>query len=463
LRDLTVGSVGSHLVRLTLPIAAGMVFQTLYFIVDLYFVSRLGNAAIAGVAAAGSVVFLVTALTQTIGAGALALLSQAVGRKDADEAGAVFNQAASLSALCALATLAFGVPLAALFMNAVSADAATAHAGSVYLDAFLPGLSVQFLMTAMTMALRATGNVRPTMIVQSLGLTLNILLAPVLIAGWLTGAPFGVAGAGLASTLSMFAALGLLLVYFRRFETYVRFDLRLWFRHVSQWPRIMQIGFPAGGEIAFAVVYSAVTFTLIRHFGEPAQAGFGVGSRLMQAIFLPSMAIAFAAAPVAGQNFGAGEAARVRATLRAAMILCCALMLPLTALCQIAPQWLILAFTHDPGAVAQGTLFLRILSWNFVTTGIVFSCSAMFQALGNTWPALLSTSTRLVTFVVPGVLMSRLPQFRIEHLWYLSVATLALQAATSLFLVAREFRRRLNDAGEKRQTALAVPQTGAPR
>jgi len=82
LRDLTVGSVQSHLVRLALPIAAGMIFQTLYYIVDLYFVSHLGEVAIAGVGAAGNIVFLVIALTQVINAGTMSLLSQAVGRKD---------------------------------------------------------------------------------------------------------------------------------------------------------------------------------------------------------------------------------------------------------------------------------------------------------------------------------------------------------------------------------------------
>ena len=82
MRDLTVGSVQSHLFRLALPIAAGMIFQTLYYLVDLYFVAHLGEVAIAGVAAAGNIVFLVVALTQVVSTGTMSLLSQAVGRKD---------------------------------------------------------------------------------------------------------------------------------------------------------------------------------------------------------------------------------------------------------------------------------------------------------------------------------------------------------------------------------------------
>jgi putative MATE family efflux protein len=443
LRDLTVGSVESHLVRLAFPIAAGMLFQTLYYLVDLYFVAHIGDAAIAGVAAAGNVVFLVMAMTQMIAAGTLALLSQAVGRKDQVESELVFNQAAILSAAFALGTLVFGYPFARLYMSLVGADASTVAAGVTYLSYFLPGLALQFVITVMSAALRATGIVRPALIVQAASLTLNVVLAPILIAGWLTGHPLGVAGAGLASSLALAAGVALLAIYFQRLETYVRFDPAQWRPRFALWRRLFLIGLPAGGEIAFMFVNTAIIFALIRHFGDAAQAGFGVGMRLTQAIFLPGMAVAFAAAPIAGQNFGAGQGARVRATLRAAILFCSAVMVFLTVLCQLRPQWLVQGFTTDPRAIEQGTLYLRIISWNFVATGIVFSCSAMFQALGNTWPALLSTSSRLFTFIIPASWLATLPQFRIEDMWYLSVATVALQAAISLLLVAREFRRRL--------------------
>jgi Na+-driven multidrug efflux pump len=78
-----------------------------------------------------------------------------------------------------------------------------------------------------------------------------------------------------------------------------------------------------------------------------------------------------------------------------------------------------------------------------VATGIIFSCSALFQGLGNAWPSLWSTGSRLVTFVIPAAWMATWPHFRIEDVWYLSVASVTLQAATSLLLVVREFRRRL--------------------
>jgi len=180
---------------------------------------------------------------------------------------------------------------------------------------------------------------------------------------------------------------------------------------------------------------------LIARFGPAAQAGFTVGSRVMQAVFLPVMAIAFAAAPIAGQNFGAKHHRRVRETLVSAIVISSVLMGAVTLLCQWRPQPLIRFFTADAEAVSFGGEYLRIISWNFIATGIIYSCSSVFQALGNTWPALLSSASRLVTFILPITWLASRPDFRVDQIWYLSVVTVALQAATSLTLVFRELHR----------------------
>jgi putative MATE family efflux protein len=442
-RDLTTGSIGGHLLRLAAPMAAAMVFQTAYFVVDLYFVARIGAAAIAGVGAAGSVVFLVLALTQMIAAGTLALLSQAVGRKDHADANLVFNQANGLGAVCVGIVLIGFYPLAGFYMRAVGASAATMQDGLLYLYAYIPGLALQFVLAAMGAALRATGVVKPTMIVQVASVTLNIVLAPVLIAGWGTGHPLGVMGAGLASTASIALAVILLVVYFVRFEKYVTVDWAATWPRWDIWKRLLLIGLPAGGEFVLLVVSSTLIYWVIRPFGADAQAGFGAGGRILQAIFMPGMALAFSASPIAGQNFGARNWARVRATLWTAIAASTVAMVLLMLLCRVRPDLLIRIFTDDPRVVAQGSEYLRIISWNFIATGIIYCCSGLFQALGNTWPSLLSSASRVLTFAIPVLWLSQQPDFRIESVWYLSVATVALQAATSLLLIRREFVRRM--------------------
>jgi Na+-driven multidrug efflux pump len=265
----------------------------------------------------------------------------------------------------------------------------------------------------------------------------------VLIAGWGSGHPLGVAGAGLASTIAIAFGVALLAMYFYKLEKYVRPHPSMWAPRLKLWVRMLNIGLPAGREFALMFAYMAIIFWIIRSLGAAAQAGFGVGSRVMQAIFLPAMAVAFATAPIVGQNFGAQRPDRVRTTFRSAALMTCVVMLSLTLVCQFESARLIHPFSVEPGVVAVGAQFLIIISWNFVANGLIFTCSSTFQGLGNTWPSLASSASRLVTFVGPAIWLSRQPWFQLRYLWYLSIATIAVQAMTSLLLVRRELQHRL--------------------
>jgi putative MATE family efflux protein len=453
MKDLTQGPISRLLVAMAVPIAIGMLFQTLYFLVDLYFVSRLGDTAIAGVSTAGTVSFVILALTQMLGVGTVALVSQAAGRKDQAEANLVFNQSVLLSAIFGMLMLLWGFLASGAYVRWVAADAAAAAAGTAYLYWYTPGLALQFALVAMGSALRGTGIVRPTMVVQMLTVVINTVLAPILISGWGTHHPFGTAGAGLASSIAVAFGVVCLWVYFIRLEHYVALNPKQWRPRWGLIGRILNIGLPAGGEFLMLFVIIGVIYLVIRGFGPAAQAGFGIGGRVMQALFLPVVAIAFAATPVAGQNFGAGRFERVRETFRTGAILSSVLMLLITLVCQWHPEWFIYAFSRAPEVVAVGAPYLRIISWNFIATGLIFTCSGLFQALGNTWPSLLSSASRLLTFVVPVVLLSQQPHFSLMEVWYLSVATVTLQALTSLTLLVREFRRKL---GARPATASGV-------
>ena len=208
MRDLTRGSIVSHILHMAPPIVVGMITIMLCQLVDLYFVSSLGDAAVAGVAAAGNAGFLVNALMQVLGVGTVALIAHAVGRKDRLDANLIFNQAIALSVLFGLLTLVMGAALSRLYMRSIAADQATIEAGTIYLLWFTPALALQFATQVMASALRATGIVRPAMLVQALAVVINIALAPVLISGWVTGYALGVAGAGLASSIAV--AIGVL-------------------------------------------------------------------------------------------------------------------------------------------------------------------------------------------------------------------------------------------------------------
>ena len=140
MKDLTHGSIVSHILNMAPPIVAGMITIMICQLVDLYFVAGLGEAAIAGVAAAGNAGFLINGLMQVLGVGTVALMAHAVGRKDQADANLVFNQALVLSAVCGLLTLVVGSVLAGAYMRMVAADEATVEAGTTYLFWLMPAL-----------------------------------------------------------------------------------------------------------------------------------------------------------------------------------------------------------------------------------------------------------------------------------------------------------------------------------
>ena len=163
----------------------------------------------------------------------------------------------------------------------------------------------------------------------------------------------------------------------------------------------------------------------------------------MQALFLPVVALSFAVSPVVGQNFGGRRADRVRHSVYSAIGIASLMMLVLTLIAYVAPAALIGVFSHDPRVIAFGSDYLRIVSLNFVSAGIVFTTSSVFQGIGNTLPPPFSSMTRLILFALPAVLISRAPGFEIRHVWYLSVGSIILQMCVNLLLLRHELRKRL--------------------
>lgn len=443
MKDLTKGPVGRHVVELATFIALTMIFQTLYFLADLYFVGRLGKEAVAGVGLAGNLMFIVLALTQSMNVGATSLMSQSLGRKDRAQAQLVFNQAMTLSNVTGLA---FGVVFFVVrgaYARRLAADAATADLGIQYLTWFVPALVLQFPLVIMGAALRAMGDMKLPTLIQIATVLLNIVLAPVLIFGWGTGRPLGVAGAAIASLIAIACACVAFVLYFRRAASPIRFDLAQWTPQPRLWAAMLRIGLPAGGEFALMSVYMVLVYAIIRPFGAAAQAGFGIGIRVVQALFLATVAIAFAAAPVAGQNYGAGLGPRVRQTFYSAATMSGLIMFALTLLCQIAPAGMIRFFNADPGVVAFGSEYLRITCWNFLASGIIFVSSSVFQGMGNTLPPLAASALRLILFALPAYAISQQPGFQVRQVWYISVASVTIQLMVNLWLLHREFGRKL--------------------
>jgi putative MATE family efflux protein len=446
MQDLTKGSITKHMFQFAAFMAVSMFVQTLYFLADLYWVGRLGKEAIAAVGLAGTLTFVTLALTQTLGVGTTTLVSHAAGRKDKERVNFVFNQSMVMSCVVGFLFAAIAFSVRKWYVDSIASDPYTARLAVEYLNWFLPAMGLQFCMVAIGSALRGSGIIKPTVFFQVITIVVNIVLAPFLIFGWVSHHPLGVAGAAISTLVAVIVGIVLLALYVTKSDSGFGFSTHLWRPHFKAWWEMAKIGLPAGGEFILMSVYMTLVYWIIRNFGASAQAGFGIGSRLMQSMFMPVVAIAFAAAPIAGQNFGARIASRVRESFYSAAGIACAIMLLLTAVCQIFPSALIHAFSKDPSVIAFGTEYFRIISWNFLAAGLSFTTSSIFQGIGNTLPPLASSATRFFLFAVPAYILSLQPGFEVRYVWYISVASVIVQATLNLILLQREFRQKLDFA-----------------
>lgn len=444
MQDLTTGPVSRHLMKTASFMLVTMVFQTLYFLVDLYWVARLGKEAVAAVGVAGNLQFIVLAISQMLAVGATTLVSHAAGQRDQERALLVFNQAQILSMAVAVVFLVVALLLRDWYVVQQSADAVTARMAAEYLLWFIPAMALQFAIVAMGAALRGIGNFKPGMVVQTATVIINIVLAPILIFGWGTGIAFGVSGAAIATLIAVAVGVVWLTTYFLPRDGFLRFVRRDMRPRLSLWAAMLKIGLPAGAEFALMAVYLFIVYRIAAPFGAAAQAGFGIGMRVVQALFMPVVALGFAVAPVAGQNVGARLGERVKDVFKSACTMVSVYMFVAAIICNIAPAALIGVFSLDTEVIAVGNEYLRIISWNFIASGLVFVSSSMFQALGNTIPSLVASISRLVVVAVPALWLARLPNFELRWIWYLSVLAILLQLGIVMLLLRREFRLKFD-------------------
>ncbi len=152
-----------------------MIFQTLYFLVDLYWVGRLGREAIAGVGIAGNLTFIVLAITQMLAVGTTTLISHAAGRKEREQAQQVLTQSLLLAVLIGALFQIVVTALRESYVRSLSPDPVSATAANSYLSWFIPAMALQFPMVVMAAALRGTGNFKPGMVVQTATVIINIV------------------------------------------------------------------------------------------------------------------------------------------------------------------------------------------------------------------------------------------------------------------------------------------------
>ena len=242
-----------------------------------------------------------------LGVGTTTVVSHAAGRKDREDAQHLFNQSQVLSMRRGCRSSSSPAWPAACATRARWAPTPRRRRlASQYLQVVHPGdgAPVPVLVDG-RVAPRHAGTSSRGWSWLAATVLINMVLAPFLIFGWVTGRAYGVAGAAMSTLISIVIGIVWMATYFTSKDAFLHFSFSHWRPHLGQWKRMLSIGLPAGFEFAMMALYQFIVYTVARPFGAASQAGFGIGMRVIQAGFMPVVALGFSVAPVAGQNFGA--------------------------------------------------------------------------------------------------------------------------------------------------------------
>jgi putative MATE family efflux protein len=395
--DLVVsGSLPRALVHLALPAVGCMLLNTAFGVVDTFWVGRLGREAMAAMSAASFFLWSMYALISLVDVGTRAHVSRRAGERDwapmARAAGEGIVLCLPVSAVAiafymAITESAFG------FMH-VTGDVATM--ARAYLDVILLGLPVMLVFWTISAIFQGAGDTRTPFWLLGGSFLLNAVLDPVLIFGWGPIPALGLRGAALATVGSQAvgAIPGIVLL--------VRRDLISLGRPLLSAGSlsILRIGLPTFAEgFLFCVVYVFIV-RLLLPFGVAGLAALGVGHRLESISYMIALGFSHAAATLVGQCLGARLPGRAARGAWLAVGIVSAVALVVSALFLMCPRALISIFIQDPGTVAQGEIYLRIVALSQVAMVVELTLFGAFQGAGDTVPPMV-VSVSLTAARVP--------------------------------------------------------------
>jgi putative MATE family efflux protein len=438
--DLTEGPILKTLVRLAVPVTVSMVMFTVYLMVDLYFVGRLGPDAVAAVSISGNAFFIHLGFSTILGTGGMALIAQAFGRKEYDYAATVFKQCILLALIVGVFEAATGLMIAPAYIKYFGGSGKSLEWGIQYFQIFVISFLFMILLYTIGNCYRGMGNTKTPMIIMLQANLMNILLDPILIFGWLGLPAMGVRGAALASVISQIYALTIYgyLIFIKGSHI----DLKgTWQLNFSIIRKSLFIGIPSGLNHFLLAANLLISFRVISDYGTAALAAIGIGFRILQAIYIPVIAVGSAMAAIVGQNFGANKFNRISGTFARAWLISIMFMVCCTAICQAFPGYLIGLFSNDPAVIRFGTTYLKIFSLGFVMVGTIMITSAVFQGLGKTYPSLAGAALDNALF---AGLVFTLPVYfswGIQSIWWIKLTTAVIETAVIAVWLKCELQR----------------------
>ncbi len=418
------------LTSMALPMVVSMLVNSLYNIVDSFFVARISEDAMTALSLVYPIQNFVNAAAIGFGVGMNALIAFHLGAGEKDRASTAATHGLALSAVHGLVLMAGCIAVLPAFLGLFTRDPAVLDLGVRYGTIVFLFSVVIMLGLAFEKIFQAVGRMKVTMAALISGCLTNILLDPVMIFGLGPVPAMGIAGAALATGIGQVVSLAVYLVVYAVAPPPVRLG-RAWLRpDLRLDARLYAIGVPAILNLALPSLLVSVLNSLLAAFSQSYVVILGIYYKLQTFLYLPASGIVQGMRPIIGYNYGAREYGRVRKIFSTTLVMCAAIMLLGTLLCLAGAEPLIALFTDNPETVALGGQALRILCAGFLVSTVSVAASGALEGLGKGAQSLVISLMRYVAVMIPAAfLLCRLMgPTGVWHAFWVTEAVTALAA-----------------------------------
>ncbi|WP_217277847.1 MATE family efflux transporter [Corallococcus exiguus] len=383
-QDLTQLPLGRAIFLLAVPMVLEMCMESVFAVVDVAFVGRLGAEAVATVGLTEGILTIIYAAGMGLSIGATAMVARRIGEKDAERAGRTAVQAIGLGVIISTVLAVAGIIFARPMMEALGGSPWVLEHGVAYTRVMMGGVVSILLLFLINAIFRGAGDAAIAMRVLMLANGLNIVLAPCLIFGWGPFPEMGVVGAAWATTLGRSA--GVVYQLFRLMRSNGRLQVRR--EHVSLEPATMlaMVRLSGAGMVQALVTTSSwvVLVRIVSSFGSTALAGYTIAIRIVMFALMPAWGLGNAAATLLGQSMGAGDPDRGAKAVWLAGRYNLMVLGTIGVAFFIFAHPLLGAFTTDAAVVDEGAKALRIFSLSFLSCAYGMVITSAFNGAGDT-------------------------------------------------------------------------------
>jgi putative MATE family efflux protein len=384
-RDFTKGSIGLAVFLLAVPMIFEMFAESLFAIVDIFFVAKLGAGAVAIVGLTESVMALIYAVAFGLAIGATATVSRRIGEKD--EAGAAKTAAhvIYLGIFISLVMSLIGIIFAPYILKLLGASADVMAEGTTFMRIMTGGNAVVLFIFLLNAVFRGAGDAAIAMRVLLLANGLNIILSPCFIFGVGPFPELGVIGAAVGTTIGRGIGVGYAAWRLFRPGGRIHVDRESWRIDPSLLWKLAKLSSTGVVQLLIATASWTALMPIVAGFGDASIAGYVIALRVVMFALLPALGLSNAAATMVGQNLGAGKPERSESAVWKTAGFNTVIYFGVGLVFYFFSNPIIGVFTHEPAVLEYGRDALHIIAYGFAFYGLGMVLETAFNGAGDTW------------------------------------------------------------------------------